>query len=231
MQSQSPINKRENLHQFINSISEKRVEAMYTMFESEIETVMKDINPFNVSIKVDERKRVEDNNYTDEQSLEIIKNVYIGLPKKLVYRVIWTVSEYMTNPLSFKHGGSDVVIENHDNSVYGCHWIKNPSKLISKLLINGISQKHYDYGKWEEKKQIEKFKKEIKRIYARKYLKKNYNEVPFKEIWNSETCDEMPWKLLEEYDNFGYLSIELGDQISNVAQKQAQAIQTIFGLS
>jgi len=44
-------------------------------------------------------------------------------------------------------------------------------------------------------------KKEIKRIYARKYDKENFESVPFKEILNSEISDEIPWKLLEHYDN------------------------------
>jgi len=133
--------------------------------------------------------------------MDRIKRVYLGLPKNLADAVLWVAREYRTNPLSYKPGGSDVVVEYHNDNVYGYDWIKFPSKYVSKIWTKGISEIHDDYEYWEEEEQIEEIKKEIKRIYARKYKKENFEIVPFKEIWNSETSDDLPWKLLEEYDH------------------------------
>ena len=133
--------------------------------------------------------------------MDRIKRVYLGLPKRLVDAVLWVAREYRTNPLSHEPGGSDVVVEYHNNSVFGYDWIKFPSRYVSRIWTKGISEIHDDYEDWEEEEQMEEIKKEIRRIYARKYKKENFEIVPFKEIWNSETSDELPWKLLEEYDN------------------------------
>ena len=130
-----------------------------------------------------------------------VKRVNLGLPKSLVNEVLWVGREYRTNPLSHEPGGSDVVVEYHNDDVLGYDWIKFPSKYISKIWSKGISEVHEDYEEWEEEEQMKIIKKEIKRIYARKYDKENFETVPFKEIWNSEISDEIPWKLLEHYDN------------------------------
>ena len=133
--------------------------------------------------------------------MDRIKRVYIGLPKKLADAVLWVAEEYRTNPLSHEPGGSDVVVEFHNDNVYGYDRIKFPSKYVSKIWTKGISKIHDDYEDWEEEEQIEEIKKEIKRIFARKYKKENFEIVPFKEIWNSETAEDLPWKLLEDYDH------------------------------
>lgn len=129
-----------------------------------------------------------------------IKRVNLGLPQSLIDEVLWVAREYRTNPLSHEPGGSDVVVEFHNDDVLGYDWIKFPSKYVSRIWNEGISEIHDDYEEWEEQDQMEVIKKEIKRIYARRYKKENFETVPFKEIWNSATSDEMPWKLLEDYD-------------------------------
>jgi hypothetical protein len=103
--------------------------------------------------------------------------------------------------LSHEPGGSDVIVEYHNSNVFGYDWIKFPSRYVSAIWNKGISEIHDDYEDWEEEEKIEEIKKELKSIYARKYKKENFETVPFKEIWNSLTSNELPWKLLEEYDN------------------------------
>ena len=129
-----------------------------------------------------------------------IKRVSLGLPKSLVNEVLWVARKYRTNSLSHEPGGSDVVVEYHSNEVLGYDWIKFPSKYVSRIWNKGISEIHDNYENWEEEEQIELIKKKIKRIYARRFEKENIEVVPFKEIWNSKTSDEIPWKILEDYD-------------------------------
>jgi hypothetical protein len=133
--------------------------------------------------------------------MDRIKRVYLGLPKELIDIILWVAREYRTNPLSHHPGGSDVVVEYHNTKVFGYDWIKFPSKYVSRIWTKGITKIYEDYGNWEEEKQMDEIKKEIKSIYARKYDKENFETVPFKEIWNSKTANVLPWKLLEDYDN------------------------------
>jgi hypothetical protein len=60
--------------------------------------------------------------------MDRIKRVSLGLPKSLVNDVLWVAREYRTNPLSHEPGGSDVVVEYHNDEVLGYDWIKFPSK-------------------------------------------------------------------------------------------------------
>ncbi|MGL2987733.1 hypothetical protein ACSVH5_09065 [Flavobacterium sp. RSSA_27] len=137
--------------------------------------------------------------------MDNIKRVFLGLPKSLANSVLWVSRQYRTNALSHAPGGSDVVVEYHKGNVYGYDWIKFPSRYVSAIWNKGISKIHVDYEDWDEDEQVEEIKKEIKSIYARKYNKENFETVPFEEIWNSMTSDELPWKLLEKYDNnFSY---------------------------
>jgi hypothetical protein len=129
-----------------------------------------------------------------------IKRVYLGLPESLIGAVLWVSREYRTNPLSHVPGGSDVVVEYHNENVFGYDWIKFPSRYVSEIWSKGISEIYEDYEEWSDEDQLEEIKKEIRSIYARKYKKENFNKVPFKEIWNSKTSNDLPWDLLEEYD-------------------------------
>lgn len=130
-----------------------------------------------------------------------VKRVFLGLPKYFVDNILWVAREYRTNPLSHEPGGSDVVIEYHNDSIYCYDWIKFPSKYVSKIWTKGISEIYEDYENWDEDEQMEEIRKEIRCIYARKYNKENFETVSFKEIWKSETSEVNPWKLLKEYDN------------------------------
>ena len=137
--------------------------------------------------------------------MDRIKRVYLGLPYSLVDAVLWVSRKYRTNPLSHEPGGSDVVVEYHNENVFGYDWIKKPSRYVSAIWSKGISEIHEDYEEWEEEDQLEEIKKEIRSIYARKYLRKeDFDKIPFKEIWNSETSDHLPWVLLEDYDHKNY---------------------------
>jgi hypothetical protein len=136
--------------------------------------------------------------------MDKIKNVYLGLPKSLAEAVLWVSREYRKNPLSHEPGGSDVIVEYHSDTVLGYDWIKFPSKYVDKIWTSGMIEEYDDYQEWDEESQMEEIKNVIKRIYARKYKKENFETVPFKEIWNSETSKEMPWKTLEDYDNWDW---------------------------
>jgi len=132
--------------------------------------------------------------------MDIVKRVYLGLPKSLKDHVLWVARNFRTNPLSHKPGGSDVVVEYHDARVYGYNRIKFPSQYISTIWNKGISEVHEDFSKYDKEKQLKIIKENIKRIFARKYIKENFDDVPFKEIWNYEKSYELPWKRLKEYD-------------------------------
>jgi hypothetical protein len=129
-----------------------------------------------------------------------VKKVYLGLPHHLVENVLWVAREFRTNQLSHEPGGSDVVVEYQDEKVYGYDWIKYPSRYVQKIWTEGISEVYEDYDEWEEDVQLDLIKREIRRIFARKYKKEEYDSEPFKEIWNSETSFENPWTLLKSYD-------------------------------
>ncbi len=130
-----------------------------------------------------------------------IRKIYIGLPESLVGLVLWVTREYRTNPLSHEPGGSDVVVEYHNDKVFGYDWIKFPSKYAKKIWDNDILEIHEDFQDWDEEDQIVEIRKVIRRIYARKYKRDDFETVPFKEIWNSETSKKLPWLLLEEFDD------------------------------
>jgi len=73
MQTQNAIYKREKLHQFINSIAEKKLDAMYTMFENEIENETIDLVAYNKDIEEAEKEIEAGNYFTHEQVLAEIK--------------------------------------------------------------------------------------------------------------------------------------------------------------
>ncbi len=73
MQTQNAIYKREKLHQFINSIAENKLDAMYTMFENDIENETIDLVAYNKDIEEAEKEIEAGNYYTHEQILAEIK--------------------------------------------------------------------------------------------------------------------------------------------------------------
>ena len=130
-----------------------------------------------------------------------INRVYLGLPENFRNIVLWVAREYRKNPLSHQPGGSDVIVEYHSMKIFGYDWIKFPSRYIQKVWLGNISEKHDDYVDFALDVQLDIIKEEIKSIYARKYTTANFEQVPFKQIWNSSTSIELPWKLLESYDH------------------------------
>ena len=72
----------------------------------------------------------------------IIRNVFLGLPESLKDLVLWVNDKYRTNPLSLQPGGSDVVVEYHNNNVYGYDRIKFPSAYVLKTWFTDILGLH-----------------------------------------------------------------------------------------
>lgn len=158
---------------------------------------------------------IEQLNSMDEQQLEqqnsfiesrrarrkaLLKNIYIGLPEHLAPLVLWVGREYRTNRLSHIPGGSDVVVEYHDERVFGYDWIKSPPNYIRAIIAELVDYSPRAFKKLDEESQIEITKRKISRVFTRKYEDENERStVPFTEIWNSETSDEMPWQSLERW--------------------------------
>jgi hypothetical protein len=158
---------------------------------------------------------IEQQNSIEEQQLEqqnsfiesrrarrkaLLKNIYIGLPEHLAPLVLWVGREYRTNRLSHIPGGSDVVVEYHDERVFGYDWIKSPPNYIRAIIAELVDYSPRAFKKLDEERQIEITKRKISRVFTRKYEDENERSiVPFTEIWNSETSDEMPWQSLEKW--------------------------------
>ncbi len=130
-----------------------------------------------------------------------IKQIYTGLPKHLANHVFWPSRSYRTNHLSHIRGGSDVVVEYHEGDVFGYDWIKVPSAYIWTIFCEQITNEYYNFEYLNEKEQIHITKEKIARIFTRKSKNKDDSStLPFKEIWNSETSQELPWKTLEKIE-------------------------------
>ena len=130
------------------------------------------------------------------------KNVYIGLPDNLQHLVLWVSREYRTNRLSHIPGGSDVVVEYHDERVLGYDWIKRPSAYIREFFAGIVEYSSSAFKKLDEQSQIEVTKRKISRVFTRKYNDENErSKASFIEIWNSETSNEMPWTSLARLES------------------------------
>jgi len=132
-----------------------------------------------------------------------IYRVFVGLPVSLKNRVWWVERKYRHNSLSHIPGGSDVVVEYHDTRVFSYDWIKFPSAYVQKIWLTDISGLHRNFQKYNKDEQLKLIKDEIKRIFARKYKAEDFKIEPFKEVWNFETSDELPWERLKEFDQIG----------------------------
>lgn len=129
------------------------------------------------------------------------ERVYIGLPEHLVHLVLWVKRKYRTNPLSHIPGGSDVVVEYHNEQALGYDWIKKPSVYIRTFFAGIIEYGSDEFKRLDKKIQLEIAKDKIARFYTRKYNDEDeYSTVAFVEVWNSETANEMPWESLERFD-------------------------------
>lgn len=127
-----------------------------------------------------------------------LKEVYLGLPIHLADRVLWVARRTRTNPLSHIPGGSDVVVEYHDGSVFGYDWIKLPSVYIYTIFCNAMG---YEFKHLGEKSQVEIARDKITKIFAREYNNQDErSNVPFEEVWNSAFSKDSPWKSLKKFD-------------------------------
>jgi hypothetical protein len=129
-----------------------------------------------------------------------IKRVYLGLPKHLKDKVLWVSPEFRTNSLSHEPGGSDIVVEYHDQNVYGYDRIKMPSRYVQKFWSEGISMIHENFNNLNDNDQLDVIRQKVKSLYARKYSENNYEVEEFKEIWNHKSSVYSPLEILKEFD-------------------------------
>lgn len=129
-----------------------------------------------------------------------VKRVYLGLPEKFKEIVLWVARSYRTNALSHEPGGSDVVVEYHSERVLGYDWVKYPSKYIEKIFIKDIANEYSKFEEYEKEEQLSIVKKEIARIFARKYESEEYERVAFEKVWDSKTGNQLPWEKLKKFD-------------------------------
>ena len=130
-----------------------------------------------------------------------MNRVYQGLPGSFAENVLWVSRQYRTHPWSHVPGGCDVVVEYHNEDIFGYDWIKKPSRYVSAIWNKRMSEIYEDYEEWREEDQLVEIKKKIKKIYARKYTNETYHVVAFKEVWDSKNSNELPWNMLELYDH------------------------------
>lgn len=108
--------------------------------------------------------------------------------------ILWVRNKYRTNPLSLKTGGSNIVVEYHENKILGYSNIKVPSAYIKKIFKKEVLNIYIGFKDYTNIDEINILKKKIATIYALKYNEKNY-----KEVWNKNSM-ELPWKILESFD-------------------------------
>lgn len=125
-----------------------------------------------------------------------VTSKYLGLPEELKNICFWVKRKYRINELSFLKGGSDIVIEYSDGTVFGYDWVKYPSSYVYRTLLS--KTKLPNSGSENEFEREDKFAMLVHRIFARKYNKANHESTPFKEVWNSTSLD-LPWENLAEY--------------------------------
>jgi hypothetical protein len=129
-----------------------------------------------------------------------IKRVYLGLPKHLKNKVLWVSPEFRTNSLSHEPGGSDIVVEYHDQNVYGYDRIKMPSRYVQTFWAQGIYRIHENFNNLNDNDQLDVIRQKVKSLYARKYSENNYEVEEFKEIWNHKSSVISPLEILKEFD-------------------------------
>ena len=64
---------REKLHQYIDTVEERKIQAMYIMFEDEIEEDDVDLDAYNKDIDEAEKEIEQGNFFTHQQVLSEIK--------------------------------------------------------------------------------------------------------------------------------------------------------------
>lgn len=117
---------------------------------------------------------------------------YLGLPEELYEKIFKVAREFRTNSLSHIVGGSDVIVEYTDGSVFLYDWIKYPDRYIQEFFSGSV-----DYP---ESEQIALAKDKIKRIFSRIYEDKEARKnTSFEEVWNSKSANITPWDALKEF--------------------------------
>ena len=121
-----------------------------------------------------------------------IKKVYIGIPKELKSEIFWVSREFRKNELSFKIGGTDVIVEYTNKKVFGYDWVKYPGRYVKKIFDKEfLSQSNMS--------ELEFIKQHISRIFARKYDADKYEIEPFVEVWNNKNYSILPYPLLDKF--------------------------------
>lgn len=129
-----------------------------------------------------------------------IKRIYIGLPEGFPKKVVWVQRKFRTNELSHTPGGADVIVEYHTSKVLGYDWVKYPSRYVETIFNREIEDSVKDFRALSRFEKTNLFRKEVKRIFARKYESpKDYETIQFQEIWN-HTSEIEPWEALKKYD-------------------------------
>lgn len=90
-----------------------------------------------------------------------------------------------------------MVIEYKDKNVFGYDKIKRPGDYIRVIIENYLSYTE----KFKEENRcdlIDFLRTKIEVIYARNQTEEDISEIPFKEIWNCNTTNQLPWEFFEE---------------------------------
>lgn len=125
-----------------------------------------------------------------------INHVYLGIPQHLFHKIIWVEQKYRTNSLSRSPGGTNVVVEFHNQDVFGYDRIKRPSAYIEKFC-NEYTTIDIEYDTLSEQLKIDFFKQYIHRIFAQK---NDPQMIAYQEVWNYQTASKFPWAALTEFD-------------------------------
>ncbi len=121
-----------------------------------------------------------------------IDKVYIGIPSELKSLVFWIGREFRKNDLSFKEGGTSIIVEYTNGKVFGYDWIKYPSRYVKKIF-------DFDFLNSSYINELDFIKENVSRIYARKYSIDNYTTETFIEVWNNKTSNNLPYPILDNY--------------------------------
>lgn len=121
-----------------------------------------------------------------------INRIYIGIPSELESLVFWIARDFRKNDLSFKIGGTDIIIEYTNGKIFGYDWVKYPGRYVKKIFDVGFLNK-------PNINEIEVIKENVSRIFARKYKAEKYDTEAYTEIWNNKTSDDLPYSILDKY--------------------------------
>ena len=129
-----------------------------------------------------------------------IKRVYVALPELLIHKVYSVQRSRRTNPLSHIEGGFDVVVEYHNQKVFGYDWIKTPSSYVSQIFHNDYTD-DYDFESMDSIEKLEIVKNIISTMYVRSYKNDNeYHTAAYEKIWDSRNATDLPWDILREIE-------------------------------